>query len=150
MYFLIKGICKDDEGGTFEWVINAESKDSALAELNDTDEVLEVREISVEERIEREEREIADNIKNEYLINHYGESPLRDYVKKQDQMQTNSEMYYDALLEHNKIMRFKRRLLRSINKDALTVAQFDNALKALCSAKSDEEFNAILANAQDL
>lgn len=150
MYFLIKGVCKDDEGGTFEWVINAESKNAALAELDDSDEVLEIREISVKERIEREEKEIADNIKLEYLINHYGDSPMQDYAKMQDQMQTDSEMYYDALVEHNKIMRFKRRLLRAIDKNSMTVAQFDDTLSALCAAQSDYEFNKILIKAQKI
>ena len=55
MYYLVKGICHDELGGSFEWVINADSKEAVLAELDETDEVLELREISVEERIEREE-----------------------------------------------------------------------------------------------
>ena len=42
---------------SFEWIIYAESKEAAIAEVNDEwDEmvdILEVREISVEERIER-------------------------------------------------------------------------------------------------
>ena len=39
-------------------------------------DILEVREISVEERIEREEREFLDNIKTEYLIRNYGNRPV--------------------------------------------------------------------------
>ena len=62
MYYLVKGICHDELGGSFEWVIDADSKEAVLAELDETDEVLELREISVEERIEREEKEIFDNI----------------------------------------------------------------------------------------
>ena len=55
MYYLVKGICHDDLEGSFEWVINADSKETVLAELDETYEVIEVREISVGERIEREE-----------------------------------------------------------------------------------------------
>lgn len=44
-------------------------------------DILEVREISVEERIEREEREFLDNIKTEYLIRNYGNRPVREYKK---------------------------------------------------------------------
>ena len=70
---------------SFEWIIYAESKEAAIAEVNDEwDEmvdILEVREISVEERIEREEREFLDNIKTEYLIRNYGNRPVREYKK---------------------------------------------------------------------
>lgn len=69
---------------------------------------MEVREISVEERIEREEREFLDNIKTEYLIRNYGNRPVREYKKYQEQMQTDKEMYYNALVESNKILYRKK------------------------------------------
>ena len=71
MYYFVKGISHDEMGGCFEWVVNANSREEVLAELEETDEVFELREIYIEERIDREEKEISDNIKREYLINHY-------------------------------------------------------------------------------
>ena len=149
MYYLVKGICHDELGGSFEWVINADSKEAGLAELDETDEVLELREISVEERIEREEKEIFDNIKMEYLSNRYGDRSLKEFSEIQKQMEEDKEMYYNALIDYNKLMRFKRRLLRFIDKNIMTVDQFDKALTALCDAKTDEEFNSILAKANN-
>lgn len=149
MYYFIKGICHDDEnaGDAFEWVICADSKDAALTELDETDEILELREISVEERIQREESALSDNIKREYLINHYGDRSLREFSQIQKKMETDKELYYSALVEHNRIMRFKKRLLRFINKKTMTIEQFDKALLSLCGAKDEKEFNAILAKA---
>ena len=46
-------------------------------------------------------------------------------------------------------MRFKKRLLRFIDSNVMTLAQFNKALIALCDAKTDEEFNSILAKAKD-
>ena len=58
-------------------------------------------------------------------------------------------MYYDALVDYNKRMRFKKRLLRYIDNNVMTLAQFNKVLIALCDAKTDEEFNSILAKAKD-
>ena len=62
-------------------------------------------------------------------------------------MQTDKEMYYNALVESNKILYRKKRLLRFINKKTMTIEQFDKALLSLCGAKDEKEFNAILAKA---
>ncbi len=150
MYYLVKGICHDEEGGSFDWVVKADSKEAVLAQLDEKDEVTELREISVEERIEREEKEIFDNIKREYLLNHYGDCTIREYSKVQKQIEADKEMYYDALVEHNKLMRFKRRLMRSVDKDVITVNQLDKMIIALCEAKTEEEFNTILAKAKTI
>lgn len=74
-------------------------------------DILEVREISVEERTEREEREFLDNIKTEYLIRNYGNRPVREYKKYQEQTQTDKEMYYNALVESNKILYRKKKIV---------------------------------------
>ena len=150
MYYLVKGICHDEEGGSFDWVVKADSKEAVLAQLDEKDAVTELREISVEERIEREEKEIFDNIKREYLLNHYGDCTIREYSKVQKQIEADKEMYYDALVEHNKLMRFKRRLMRSVDKDVITVNQLDKMIIALCEAKTEEEFNTILAKAKTI
>lgn len=150
MYYLVKGICHDEEGGSFDWVVKADSKEAVLAQLDEKDEVTELREISVEEKIEREEKEIFDNIKREYLLNHYGDCTIREYSKVQKQIEADKEMYYDALVEHNKLMRFKRRLMRSVDKDVITVNQLDKMIIALCEAKTEEEFNTILAKAKTI
>ena len=147
MYYLVKGICHDELGDSFEWVINADSKEAVLAELDETDEVLELREISVEERIEREEKEIFNNVKREYLSNRYGDCTIREFSKVQNQMEEDKEMYYDALVDYNKRMRFKKRLLRYIDKKKITIDQYEKVLMALCKAKTEEDLNAILANA---
>ena len=53
MYYLIKGTCNDEMGGTFDWIVEANSEREAKAMLFDGEECVEIREISVEERIER-------------------------------------------------------------------------------------------------
>lgn len=92
--------------------------------------MVELREISVEERIEREEREIFDNVKREYIFNRYGDCTIREFSKVQKQKEEDKEMYYDALVDYNKRMRFKKRLLRFIDSNVMTLAQFNKALIA--------------------
>lgn len=62
-------------------------------------------------------------------------------------MQTDKEMYYNALVESNKILYRKKRLLRYIDKKKITIDQYEKVLMALCKAKTEENLNAILANA---
>ena len=60
---------------------------------------------------------------------------------------TFTEMYYNALVESNKILYRKKRLLRYIDKKKITIDQYEKVLMALCKAKTEEDLNAILANA---
>ena len=149
MYYLVKGISNDEFEGSFEWVINAESKEAVLAELDETWKVTELREISVDERIERKEKEIFDDIKREYIFNRYGDCSFRELSKVQKQMEEDKEMYYTALVDYSKRMRFKKRLLRFIDSNTITLDQYNKMLIALCDAKTEEEFNSILAKAMN-
>ena len=81
------------------------------------------------------------------LIRNYGNRPVREYKKYQEQMQPDKEMYYNALVESNKILYRKKRLLRYIDKKKITIDQYEKVLMALCKAKTEEDLNAILANA---
>ena len=149
MYYLVKGISNDEFEGSFEWVTNAESKEAVLAELDKTWTVTELREISVEERIERKEKEIFDDIKREYIFNRYGDCSFRELSKVQKQMEEDKEMYYTALVDYSKRMRFKKRLLRFIDSNTITLDQYNKMLIALCDTKTEEEFNSILAKAMN-
>ena len=82
-----------------------------------------------------------------YLIRNYGNRPVREYKKYQEQMQTDKEMYYNALVESNKILYRKKRLLRYIDKKKITIDQYEKVLMALCKAKTEADINAILTNA---
>ena len=101
------------------------------------------------QKLKGEEEEIFDNIKREYLYNRYGDCTIREFSKVQKQIEEDKEMYYDALVDYNKRMRFKKRLLRFVDSNVITLDQFNKALVALCDAKTDEEFNSILAKAKD-
>ena len=83
MYYLVKGNWRGEEDSSFEWVIKAESEKEALAEIDDNCEVNEIRVISAEERIEREKEALFENIRREYILNHYGDfylSPLYSFL----------------------------------------------------------------------
>ena len=74
MYFYIKYMCKDeleDIPGLIlepcEWIVEADNKEDAIKQLQDGEELIEIREISVEERIQREEKDLFQRIKWDYL-----------------------------------------------------------------------------------
>ena len=94
-------------------------------------------------------QEIFDDIKREYIFNRYGDCSFRELSKVQKQMEEDKEMYYTALVDYNKRMRFKKRLLRFIDGNTITLDQYNKMLIALCDAKTEDEFNSILAKAMN-
>lgn len=144
MYYLVKGLIKDDIGGSFEWVIEAESEEAAKAQLEENEILEEIREIPVEERIEREEKALFEAIKREYIIRRFGDCAVREFMHQQREMESKPEMYYKALVEYNNAHRLVKRLNRRKGFDKITMAQFFDLVNKLIDAKTEEEFNAIL------
>lgn len=144
MYYLIKGTCNDEMGGTFDWIVEANSEREAKAMLFDGEECVEIREISVEERIEREENCFRQSVKWDYIYRRYGDCSIREFSKIQKQLETDPEIYYEALVDFNKAQRFAKRLSRREGAASLTVAEYKNILNQLIDAKTEEEFNSIL------
>lgn len=145
MYFLMKGVVRDEHGeGTFEWVLEADSIEAAKAQLDENEILEEIREISVEERIEREKNTIFESAKRDYLYRRYSECSIREYSKYQRQMETDPEMYYKALVEYNKAHRLMKRLNRRNGFEKITIAQFFELVNKLIDAQTEEEFNSIL------
>ena len=78
MYFLITGTWQEEtneglDGGDFEWVVEAADQESAIAQLEKGETLVSIREISVEERIKREERELLESIEREYIFQIVGD-----------------------------------------------------------------------------
>ena len=106
MYYLIKGRIEDEfGGGTFEWIVEAATQEKALAKLEEGEQCESIREISVEERIEREERELLTRVKGEYFFHLFKDVPIREANKKSRELEANPENYYIALAEFNKKQR---------------------------------------------
>ncbi len=144
MYYLIKGTCNDEMGSTFDWIVEANSENEAKAMLAEGEECVEIREITVEERIEREENDFRQTVKWDYIYRRYSDCSVREFSKIQKQLETDPETYYKALVDFNKAQRFAKRLLRREGVASLTVAEYNNILNRLIDAKTEEEFNSIL------
>lgn len=145
MYYLIKGKIEDDFGcGTFEWVVEAATKEEAVAKLEDGEQLESIREISVVERIEREERELLKGVKGEYISRIMEGLTLREAAKKSKELDTNQEIYYLALKSFNQ----RQRLAKLLKKNELykdwTVGEFEEKIKQLSQATTEDEFNKIL------
>ena len=145
MYYLIKGKIEDDLGcGTFEWVVEAATQEEALAKLEESEQVESIRKISVEERIEREERELLDTIKREYFFQIAADIPIREANKKLRELEANPENYYIALCEFNRHQRLVRILKKNKSYKDWTVGEFEEKIKQLSQATTEEEFNKIM------
>lgn len=144
MYYLLKGRLSDEGGARFAWVIEAESEDEAIAQLTETEVIEEIREISVEERIEREKNELSAAIKNDYMARRYGDYPVREFCNIYKEMKSNHEMYYKALYEFNTIHRLVKRLYQRREFKKMNVEQFSDMISKLVDVKSEEELSALL------
>ena len=151
MYFLITGTYQDEqdveglECGNFEWVVEADNQAAAIAQLEKGETLVSIREISVEERIEREERELLESIEREYIFQIVGDLPIREANKQIREMKANREIYYLALKSFNKRQRLARLLKRQKGVGELSTTEYAEVLNKLIDAQTEEEFNRVLS-----
>ena len=134
-----------------EWVVKADSKEEAIEQIKkdiELDEILEIREISAEERITREQSDLLEMIKWDYLYRRCANMSIREYSKVQKEFENNLEIKYLALQEFNKKQRLIKRLSRQEGFKDMTMAEFNEKINQLIDAKDEEEFNKILRSVQ--
>ncbi len=155
MYYLIRFIDGRDmeiekvEGKNIgfeasEWVVEANSEEDAKSKLMEHEHCVDIKEISLEERIEREENDLRQAIKWEYVYRRYGDASIKEFSKIQKQLNEDGEIYYKALVDYNKAQRLLKRLARRKEFGSLSMAEYKELLNKLVDAKTEEEFNAIL------
>lgn len=150
MYFLITGTYQDEqdveglECGNFEWVVEADNQESAISQLEKGETLISIREISVEERIKREEQELLDSIKREYVFQIVGDLPIREASRQMKELNANPELYYLALKSFNKRQRLMRVLKRQKGVGELSTTEYAEVLNKLIDAQTEEEFNKVL------
>ena len=151
MYFLITGTYQDKqdveglECGNFEWVIEADNQVAAIAQLEKGETLISIREISVEERIKREEQELLDSIKREYVFQIVGDLPIREASRQMKELNANPEIYYLALKSFNKRQTLMRVLKRQKGIGRLSMTEYSDVLKQLIDANNEEDFNKVLS-----
>ena len=151
MYYLIIGTYQDEkaieglEYGNFEWVVEADNQDSAISQLEKGETLISIREISVEERIKREEQELLDSIKREYVFQIVGDLPIREASRQMKELNANPEIYYLALKSFNKRQRLMRVLKRQKGISSLSMTEYSDVLKQLIDANNEEDFNKVLS-----
>ena len=151
MYFLITGTYQDEqdveglECGNFEWVVEADNQAAAIAQLEKGETLVSIREISVEERIEREERDLLESIERDYIFQIVGDLPIREASKQIREMKANREIYYLALKSFNKRQRLMRVLKRQKGIGSLSMTEYSDVLKQLIDANNEEDFNKVLS-----
>ena len=150
MYFLITGTWQEEtteglDGGDFEWVVEAENQAAAIAQLEKGETLVSIREISVEERIEREERELLRGVKSEYISKLTSGLTIRQASKQVKELDANPEIYYLALKSFTVAKAVGSVYISYINasypginsgtKCLLTVETVNNALGSLLAKK---------------
>ena len=151
MYFLITGTYQDEqdveglECGNFEWVVEADNQAAAIAQLEKGENLVSIREISVEERIEREERELLRGVKSEYISKLTSGLTIRQASKQIKELNANPEIYYLALKSFNKRHRLTRMLKRQKGYGELSMTEYAETLNKLIDAQTEEEFNRVLS-----
>ena len=151
MYYLIIGTYQDEkaieglEYGNFEWVVEAENQAVAIAQLEKGETLISIREISVEERIKREEKELLDSIKREYVYQIVGDLPIREANRQMKELNANPEIYYLALKSFNKRQRLMRVLKRQKGIGSLSMTEYSDVLNQLIDANNEEDFNKVLS-----
>ena len=151
MYYLIIGTYQDEkaieglEYGNFEWIVEADNQETAISQLEKGETLISIREISVEERIKREEKELLDSIKREYVFQIVGDLAIREANRQMKELNANPEIYYLALKSFNKRQRLMRVLKRQKGIGSLSMTEYSDVLKQLIDANNEEDFNKVLS-----
>ena len=151
MHYLVSGT--DD--GSFEWVIEADSEESArqnaIKDLSANNKITSIKELSVNECIDRGYNELSFEIKRYYLESHYDKKTImvNEYFQIKKQLEENPNEYYKALKEFNGKLRLIRLLNRVTDTDEMKLGELKRYLNLLTQAKTEEEFNEILKSAKE-
>ena len=151
MYYLIIGTYQDEkaieglEYGNVEWVVEADNQESAISQLENGETLISIREISVEERIKREEQELLYSIKREYVVQIVGDLPIREASRQMKELNANPEIYYLALKSFNKRQRLTRMLKRQKGYGELSMSEYAEILNKLIDSQTEEDFNKVLS-----
>ena len=150
MYFLITGTWQEEtteglDSGNFEWIVEATDEAAAIAQLEKGETLVSIREISLEERIEREQRELLRGVKSEYISKLTSGLTLRQASKQIKELNANPEIYYLALKAFNKRDRLTRMLKRQKGYGELSMTEYAETLNKLIDAQTEEEFNRVLS-----
>ena len=150
MYYLIKGILHDSEDmeiieGTFEWAVTSEEdKEKALADLFAYEEVTEIKEITLEECIEHEEKIMRSYVCKDYTLRRCLDMEEDAYLETQKELNAQSELYLKALREYNRREVLIKRLMRMKSIEKMQMGEYFKILNELLDAETDEEMNKIL------
>ena len=125
--------------------MEADNQESAISQLENGETLISIREISVEERIKREEKELLDSIKREYVFQIVGDLPIREANRQMKELNANLEIYYLALKSFNKRQRLMRVLKRQKGIGSLSMTEYSDVLKQLIDANNEEDFNKVLS-----
>lgn len=143
MYYLLTGHIDDDCGSFFNIVTEAENKESALKQLDVGYNCEEIREIGVEERIERERDDLKGTVIDDYFRK-YDELPVRLYGIVRRNFNQNKESQYKALEQFNKKIRCFKIINNKKYLERLTAIEFIDKFNMLCRAEDDAEAKIIL------
>lgn len=151
MYYLVSGT----GDGSFEWVIKADSEESAkqnaMKDLSADDKITSIKELLVDECIELGYKELSNEIKRYYFESHYDMKTItvREYAEIEKQFNENADGYYKALKEFNEKLRLIRLLNRVADIGEMKLGELKRYLNLLTQAKTEEEFNEILNDAKE-
>ncbi len=146
MYYLVSGT----GDGSFEWVIEADSKESArqnaMKDLSTDDKITSVVELSIDECVKCEYDNLSYEVKRYYFESRHDMKNItvKEYAAIDRQFRETADGYYKALKEFNCKLRLLRRLERIAPVDEMKFGDLKKYLNLLSQANTEEEFNDIL------
>lgn len=151
MYYLVSGT----GDGSFEWVIEADSVESArqnaMKDLSQKDKITSIAELSIDECVKREYDELSYEVKRYYFESRYDMKniTIKEYAAVDRQFRETTDGYYKALKEFNRKLRLLRRLERIAPIDEMKFSDLKKYLNLLSQTNTEEEFNDILNSVKE-
>ena len=104
----------------------------------------EIKEITLEECIEHEEKIMRSYVRKDYTLRRCLDMEEDAYFETQKELNAQSELYLKALREYNRREVLMKRLMRMKGLEKMQMGEYFKILNELLDAETDEEMNKIL------
>ena len=155
MYYKVKLIF-DHDGDGCAWVeeyANVNSRQEAeecIPQIAKDYEIpkeydIDIQETSIDEMIECEKEELWSKIRNNYIFRKYNRDTItiRQYSDIQRELKKDKEKLYEMLKDESRYIRICELVKKKIDKNKVTVLEFEQIVLALYNTKSNEECEKI-------
>ena len=152
MYFMVTGkhISEEENNTTFEYIVNVPNIECIYSMAADEgEEVIDIREMTIAELIEREKQELLETVARTYVFACHQDADFNTRIKKLQQFDMAGEEFFLALQSFNERQRYLRRLMHRKKKGKIDLDEFLKIMNGLVDCTTEEDIDNLIKETED-